>query len=78
MKTTVIKAWPPIMKVSGSTIKTLLEVESTRTVRKKLQEWGFGDVEYIVTDDLIKHLQNLEYEEPFITYDGKAKGSDKL
>jgi hypothetical protein len=66
------------MKVTGSHIKVLLEVESTATVRKKLAEWGFDAREYISTDELISKIEELNNPEPFVTYDGKAKGSEKL
>ncbi|MCO6367884.1 hypothetical protein GBO34_00965 [Roseivirga pacifica] len=78
MKTTVIRAWPPIMKVSGNHIKVLLEVESTVTVKKKLKELGFDDCEYISTDQLVEKIKNSYNKEAFVTYEGKTKGSAKL
>ena len=66
------------MKVTGAHIKALLEVESTATVRKKLREWGFQDCEYVVTEKIVEHLANLGTKEPFVSYEGKAPGSDKL
>lgn len=77
-KTLIIKEWPPIMKVTGETIKAFFEVDTTVTVRKKLDEKGIKYSDYVVTDSIIKAIEGSETEKPFVTYLSKSKGSDKL
>lgn len=77
-KTTILKAWPPLMKVTGDNIKLLLEVEDTRTVRKQLEEWGFHNRSYVSTNELISYIENIEDPEPSVGYINKDKKGDAL
>lgn len=77
-KTLIIKEWPPIMKVTGETIKAFFEVETTVTVKKKLDEKGIKYSDYVVTDSIIKAIEESEKGKPFVTYKAKSDSSHGL
>lgn len=65
------------MKVSGNHIKALLEVETTATVLKRLDEWGIKQKGgYVLTEHILSYLENPgDY---FVPYKAKSKGSERI
>jgi hypothetical protein len=77
-KTIIVNSWPPILKVSGDLIKVLFEVETTTTVKKRLDEKGIKYGDFVKTDVCINAMTESELEKPFVSYSAKSKGSDRL
>ena len=77
-KTIIVNSWPPILKVSGDLIKVLFEVETTTTVKKRLDQMGIDYGDYVSTEKCTSAMTQEKLEKPFVTYSSKSKGSDRL
>ena len=77
-RTLIFNTWPPVMKVTGDYIKTLLELETTDTIKRKLSSWGIDYASgYVKTEDILSAIDS-EKSSKLDTYKGKALGSEKL
>ena len=78
-KTVIIQMWPPMMKVTGDYIKTLLEVESSETVKKWLDKYEIPrSTGYVDTNKVLTKVNEESEENSFIGYTPKSKRSASI